>query len=284
MANFSDAEDFKKTMITIQGEDGGSATISPYGAQALSWITADGVEQLFLSPRSVYRAGAAIRGGAGFSIVGVSAVFGPAAARCVSLRASHGGARVSHRNADTTARDRHRAQARKHRIFDPTQTVVAAAESSIRHLFPERPEEADESDLRQLSKTIAEGVQLFVTRDAGMHWTATAVPKPAYCRIVHSRPRYIDAWMPRVNGKAPGSPSRASRSAGRSAAPWRGGIGMPEEVCGSLTAPRPRGCARPGRRRRGCRRTALSAGAARPARCPGWDGRRPTRGRPPARR
>ena len=63
MANFSDAEDFKKTMITIQGEDGGSARISPYGAQALSWITADGAEQLFLSPRSVYRTGTAIRGG-----------------------------------------------------------------------------------------------------------------------------------------------------------------------------------------------------------------------------
>ena len=37
-----------------------------------------------------------------------------------------------------------------------------------------------------------------------------AVPKPAYCRIVHSRPRYMVGCTPRVNGNAPGSPrSRA---------------------------------------------------------------------------
>ena len=37
-----------------------------------------------------------------------------------------------------------------------------------------------------------------------------AVPKPAYCRIVQSRPRYIVGCTPRVNGNAPGSPrSRA---------------------------------------------------------------------------
>ena len=33
-----------------------------------------------------------------------------------------------------------------------------------------------------------------------------AVPKPAYCRMVHSRPRYIVGWTPRVNGNCPGSP------------------------------------------------------------------------------
>ena len=32
-----------------------------------------------------------------------------------------------------------------------------------------------------------------------------AVPKPAYWRIVHRRPRYIDGCTPRVNGKTPGS-------------------------------------------------------------------------------
>ncbi len=35
------------------------------------------------------------------------------------------------------------------------------------------------------------------------------VPKPANCRIVHSRPRYIVGWIPRVNGIL----ARASRAA-----------------------------------------------------------------------
>ena len=33
-----------------------------------------------------------------------------------------------------------------------------------------------------------------------------AVPNPAYWRIVHRRPRYMDDCTPRVNGKLPGSP------------------------------------------------------------------------------
>ena len=35
----------------------------------------------------------------------------------------------------------------------------------------------------------------------------SAVPKPEYWRIVHSRPRYIVGWMPRVYGNSPGKPS-----------------------------------------------------------------------------
>ena len=34
-----------------------------------------------------------------------------------------------------------------------------------------------------------------------------ADPKPAYWRIVQSRPRYIDGCTPRVNGNSPGAPS-----------------------------------------------------------------------------
>jgi hypothetical protein len=34
-----------------------------------------------------------------------------------------------------------------------------------------------------------------------------AVANPAYCRIVHSRPRYMVGWMPRVKGNSPGSES-----------------------------------------------------------------------------
>lgn len=40
-----------------------SALITEHGAQLLSWTTADGAERLYLSPRSDYQPGAAIRGG-----------------------------------------------------------------------------------------------------------------------------------------------------------------------------------------------------------------------------
>jgi len=39
-----------------------------------------------------------------------------------------------------------------------------------------------------------------------------AVPNPAYCRMVHGLPRYMLAWMPRVNGNAPGAPRSAAGS------------------------------------------------------------------------
>jgi glucose-6-phosphate 1-epimerase len=39
------------------------AAVLPYGAHVTSWVTPDGTEQLFLSARSVYEAGKAIRGG-----------------------------------------------------------------------------------------------------------------------------------------------------------------------------------------------------------------------------
>ena len=42
-------------------------------------------------------------------------------------------------------------------------------------------------------------------------WTRRPSPNPAYCRIVHSRPRYIVGWMPRVKGNAPGSPRAVVR-------------------------------------------------------------------------
>lgn len=63
MPEFSSPDDFQKASVSLYSPDGGSARISPYGAQVLSWITADGAEQLYLSPRSEYHAGKAIRGG-----------------------------------------------------------------------------------------------------------------------------------------------------------------------------------------------------------------------------
>src|SRR5919198_8626 len=40
-------------------------------------------------------------------------------------------------------------------------------------------------------------------------FVCSAVPKPAYWRIVHSLPRYIVGYGPRVYGNAPGAPSSA---------------------------------------------------------------------------
>ena len=46
----------------------------------------------------------------------------------------------------------------------------------------------------------------------GVAIDSVAVPKPAYCRIVQRRLRYIVGWMPRVKGNSPGSPSSRAGS------------------------------------------------------------------------
>ncbi len=63
-------------------------------------------------------------------------------------------------------------------------------------------------------------------------WLVSAgVPKPANCRIVHSRPRYIVGCTPRVNGNSPGKPQLGGLLvlAGRPGVS-RSGISMPESV------------------------------------------------------
>jgi len=49
--------------VCARGADGSSLTVALHGAQVLSWITADGVERLYLSPRAVFDGQAATRGG-----------------------------------------------------------------------------------------------------------------------------------------------------------------------------------------------------------------------------
>src|SRR6266566_2234159 len=59
-----------------------------------------------------------------------------------------------------------------------------------------------------------------------------AVPKPAYCRIVQRRPRYIVARMPRVNGGSPGNPILEEKSSADSFAGVRTmSRGRPLPVC-----------------------------------------------------
>src|SRR6266581_2496004 len=52
----------------------------------------------------------------------------------------------------------------------------------------------------------------WAKRYLNRRFVSFAVPKPAYWRIVQSRPRYIVGWIPRVNGESPGNP-RPSRYA-----------------------------------------------------------------------
>jgi glucose-6-phosphate 1-epimerase len=50
-------------VIKLTHSSGAEALISPYGAHVLSWKTADGIEQMFLSEQSQYSSGSPIRGG-----------------------------------------------------------------------------------------------------------------------------------------------------------------------------------------------------------------------------
>lgn len=49
--------------LRLQSPDGASATVLLHGGQVLSWVPAEGREQLYLSERAVYADGTAVRGG-----------------------------------------------------------------------------------------------------------------------------------------------------------------------------------------------------------------------------
>ena len=56
------------------------------------------------------------------------------------------------------------------------------------------------------SNAVESPVCPFSSRNLNRSFVCRGVPKPANCRIVHSRPRYMLACTPRVNGYWPGSP------------------------------------------------------------------------------
>jgi glucose-6-phosphate 1-epimerase len=72
--------------IRLHLADGSQATVTLAGAHLVSWITADGVERIYMSPNSPLESGQAIRGG-------VPVIFPQFTTRGKSLR--HGFARVS---------------------------------------------------------------------------------------------------------------------------------------------------------------------------------------------
>ncbi len=49
--------------IVLRSPIGDEAEVTAYGGHVLSWRTANGIDRLYLSPRSEFRSGAAIRGG-----------------------------------------------------------------------------------------------------------------------------------------------------------------------------------------------------------------------------
>lgn len=71
--------------ITLRATDGASAVVTLYGAHVVSWIPAGGGEMLYLSPRSAFAPGQAIRGG-------VPVIFPQFSTRGSGMR--HGFARV----------------------------------------------------------------------------------------------------------------------------------------------------------------------------------------------
>src|SRR5207245_9997681 len=70
-----------------------------------------------------------------------------------------------------------------------------------------------------ISKATLRPVSPWAMRYLNRRFVSSALPNPANIRIVHSRPRYMVGWIPRVDGKPPGLPRRPS---GLRAAPVRG--------------------------------------------------------------
>src|SRR2546426_8480371 len=64
-----------------------------------------------------------------------------------------------------------------------------------------------------MSNATLRPVSPWAIRYLNRRFVSSALPNPANIRIVHSRPRYMVGWMPRVNGKPPGVPSRSSTPA-----------------------------------------------------------------------
>jgi len=69
------------------------------------------------------------------------------------------------RHPDQGERKRGRAFAESFSILTSTDDEFQQAKEGLRDFFPEKMSTSDESDLRQLARSIAAGVQFFITRD-----------------------------------------------------------------------------------------------------------------------
>nr|WP_281720513.1 GNAT family N-acetyltransferase [Nitrosomonas nitrosa] len=72
------------------------------------------------------------------------------------------------RNDDSKAREQMRGKITAYRLLAAPQVAATGAINLLNPFFPQKLSSSDESDLRQLSKAIACGVQIFVTRDEAL--------------------------------------------------------------------------------------------------------------------
>ena len=97
----------------------------------------------------------------------------------------------------------------------PSNTVsMSARESIATPTWPTSPAARSSSESRPIwvgrSNAVDSPGCPCESRNLKRSFVASGVPKPAYWRIVHGRPRYIVGWMPRVNGYWPGKPRSRS--------------------------------------------------------------------------
>src|SRR5438876_7918332 len=85
-----------------------------------------------------------------------------------------------------------------------------------------------------ISKATLRPVSPWAMRYLNRRFVSSGRPNPANIRIVHSRPRYMVGWIPRVNGKPPGLPSRSSGFPATSSGVYNRFTGRPEVVMNSL--------------------------------------------------
>ncbi len=85
---------------------------------------------------------------------------------------------------------------------------MSASESMATPTFPTSPSARGWSESKPIwvgrSNAHDNPVWPAPRRNLNRSLVASAVPNPAYCRMVQRRPRYMSSRMPRVYGKCPG--------------------------------------------------------------------------------
>ncbi len=93
------------------------------------------------------------------------------------------------------------------------------------------------------SKAVPRPVWPLARRKWKRSLVCRGVPKPANCRMVQRRPRYMLGWMPRVKGKAPGVPIASAKGmASVSAGVREAGCGRGGKCWAGLPVVEGRGC------------------------------------------
>ncbi len=102
------------------------------------------------------------------------------------------------------------ARTRQFPILSSPDDDFQRISKNLRNLFPQQMRESDESDLRQISKTIAAGVQFFVTRDGSLLKKAEQVYEKFGMSII--RPSYLITHQDSLIRETEYQPSRLAGS------------------------------------------------------------------------